>query len=341
IEHPQDILQRGQSVWVKVVSISGSRIGLSLKDVDQGITFSSLTVSIDTGSDLAPHMNGDIQSDRTSRRTVRNPDQPSVGSGANSTPLGGSASGAGSSAASTAVGGEADEARRQKSFKRLTSPERFEIKQLIASGVLHSKDYPELNQEDIVGDALSYEPTEEAFDIEITQVCAADRLSLIYTQVEPLFLMGQTKTSITLSPIKIVKNPDGSMNRAALSGASLAKERREIRSQQAMEENAGEEAGRAGDSFNDPMANRELNATNEGSIGSHLPRKAAVLPEWKKSTFNATTSFGKITSLSMREQRESLPIFKLRSTIIKAVDDNQVLIVVGDTGSGKVCVARL
>jgi ATP-dependent RNA helicase DHX8/PRP22 len=57
--------------------------------------------------------------------------------------------------------------------------------------------------------------------------------------------------------------------------------------------------------------------------------------EWKQKIFNNATSFGRITSLSMKEQRESLPIFKLRDTIIQAVDGNQVLVVVGDTGSGK------
>ena len=39
--------------------------------------------------------------------------------------------------------------------------------------------------------------------------------------------------------------------------------------------------------------------------------------------------------MSIIEQRQSLPIFKLREQLIKAVDDNQILIVVGETGSGK------
>jgi len=39
--------------------------------------------------------------------------------------------------------------------------------------------------------------------------------------------------------------------------------------------------------------------------------------------------------LSIREQRESLPIFKLRSDLIKAIYDNRILVVIGETGSGK------
>ena len=59
------------------------------------------------------------------------------------------------------------------------------------------------------------------------------------------------------------------------------------------------------------------------------------LPEWKRATMNKNMSFGKITNKSIKEQRESLSVFKLRGSLIKAVQDNQLLIVVGDTGSGK------
>lgn len=37
----------------------------------------------------------------------------------------------------------------------------------------------------------------------------------------------------------------------------------------------------------------------------------------------------------MKEQRESLPIAKFRDQIIQAINDNQMLVVIGETGSGK------
>ena len=40
-------------------------------------------------------------------------------------------------------------------------------------------------------------------------------------------------------------------------------------------------------------------------------------------------------SLTIREQKETLPIFKLRGELIQAVRQNQVLVVIGETGSGK------
>jgi ATP-dependent RNA helicase DHX8/PRP22 len=39
--------------------------------------------------------------------------------------------------------------------------------------------------------------------------------------------------------------------------------------------------------------------------------------------------------MSIKEQRESLPVFKFRKQLLEAVAAHQILIVVGDTGSGK------
>lgn len=90
------------------------------------------------------------------------------------------------------------------------------------------------------------------------------------------------------------------------------------------------------------------------------------IPEWKKHVIGGKkSSFGKKTDMTLIEQRQSLPIFKLREDLIKvcirffvsfhtinpqtyldfistslkitfqAVNDNQILIVIGETGSGK------
>ncbi len=67
------------------------------------------------------------------------------------------------------------------------------------------------------------------------------------------FLSGQTKVTLDMSPVKIVKAPDGSLNRAALAGASYAKERRELRQQEANDE-ADSEARDFSQPWLDPMA---------------------------------------------------------------------------------------
>lgn len=48
-----------------------------------------------------------------------------------------------------------------------------------------------------------------------------------------------------------------------------------------------------------------------------------------------TSSFGKKTNVSIVGQRQSLPIFNLKEELCKAVTENQILIVIGETGSGK------
>ena len=118
-------------------------------------------------------------------------------------------------------------------------------------------------------------------------------------------------------------------------GAHLASDRRLMRQQQANAE-AEEEASVRDMSaqWNDPMAGPDK-VFAQDIRNNVLNRKAGDMPEWKKATFNKDTRFGIQTNLSIKEQRENLPIFKFRDEIVKAVKENQLLIVVGETGSGK------
>ena len=64
-------------------------------------------------------------------------------------------------------------------------------------------------------------------------------------------------------------------------------------------------------------------------------RAARDVPEWKQKAFGKATSYGQRSSLSIAEQRKNLPIYKLREQLIQAVNDNQFMVVIGETGSGK------
>ncbi|CDU25540.1 probable ATP dependent RNA helicase [Sporisorium scitamineum] len=305
VNHPSDLLSRGQRVKVKVVSVVGDRIGLSIKDVDQA-----------TGRDLTPHLRIKSEAEMAEERERH---AARSASGANSAPLGG-ARGNGNGAGS---GITVKEDGRGRSIKRLTSPERWELRQLIASGVAKASDYPELMEEDLrtPNTQPGADDDDEEIDIEVNEK-------------EAPFLKGQTSSSIEMSPVKIVKAPDGTLNRAAMAGATLAKERRELRKQEA-EEEADAEAADMTSGWLDPMAQQGDRMFAQDRRGNILGQKAHDQPAWKKETFNKATTFGRITNLSMQEQRQSLPIFKLRQQLVQAIRDNQVLIVVGDTGSGK------
>lgn len=299
VNHPSDLVSRGQAVKVKVVSIQGTRVGLSMKEVDQT-----------TGRDLVP--------------------QKRLASAANMERLNGSSlakngNGRYGDLNSDVLVIEDDMDRKSmRAKKRMASPERWEIKQLIASGAISALDYPDIDEEynaTLAGEGEFEE--EEDIDIEVRDE-------------EPPFLAGQTKQSLELSPIRVVKAPDGSLNRAAMAGTSLAKERRDLRQQEA-QDNAAEKASQVdlNAQWQDPMM-----APDQRKFASDLrnPQSSKVtesLPEWKRVTQSKDQPLGKRTSMSIKQQRESLPVYKFRKELLDAVRENQLMIVVGDTGSGK------
>lgn len=267
-----DLLSRGQPVKVKVLSVAGSRIGLSMKDVDQA-----------TGRDLTPYLRIKSEAELEEERARAS----RVSSGANNVPL------------------RAKDEAPVRSAKRLTSPERWELKQLISSGAIDPAEYPELDEE--MHNPMAHVEAEEELDIEIREE-------------EPPFLAGQTKRTLELSPVKIVKAPDGSLNRAALNGASLAKERRELRQQEANEQ-ADSQARDFSQPWLDPMSKDSDRIFAQDLRGSLKSQKVGEVPGWKEQSFNKATTFGEITTLSIQEQRRNLPIYKLRDQLLQAIAD--------------------
>ena len=265
-----DLLSRNQTVKVKIMSVAGTRIGLSMKDVDQI-----------SGRDLTPHLR--IKSEAEMEAERQEAARASL-SGPNAVPL----------------RAKTDEPKR--SAKRLTSPERWEIKQLISSGAIPASEYPELD-EDFNNPAARAE-VEEELDVEVRED-------------EAPFLAGQTKKTLDLSPVKIVKAPDGSLNRAALAGAALAKERKEMRQQEANEV-ADSEARDFSTPWLDPMSSQQDRVFAQ-DLRSNLRNGQGDNPKWKEATFSKATTFGEITSLSIQDQRKSLPIYKLRDPLLEAI----------------------
>ena len=205
--------------------------------------------------------------------------------------------------------------------KRLTSPELFEARQLAASGVLPPELLPTYDAER--GGALAAggrEEIEEDIEIELNTH-------------EPAFLRGQSTIAREASPIKIVANPDGSLQRAALTQGQLAKERRELKTAQAnaLIDGIPKDLNRP---WEDPMPEagerhfaQELRSVN--LAGSQ------VESAWKQQQKKAALSFGHVSTKTIREQRAGLPIAQLRNELMDAIRDHQCLVVIGETGSGK------
>ncbi|XP_041365448.1 ATP-dependent RNA helicase DHX8-like isoform X2 [Gigantopelta aegis] len=284
-----DVVSRGQKVFVKVLSFTGNKTSLSMKDADQN-----------SGEDLNPGKTKSLKGDdEHMEMEARNPDRPIT------MPLVGAL--------------EQDEiVSTQKTFKRISSPERWEIKQMIAANVIDKSQLPDFDEET----GLLPKDDDSDEDVEVTLV-----------EEEPPFLHGHGRHWVDLSPVKIVKNPDGSLAQAAMMQSALQKERREMKQAQREAEIDSVPAGLNTD-WIDPMPSadgRKL-AANMRGVGM-TPQD---IPEWKKHiTGGAKASYGKKEKKSLLEQRQSLPIFKLKEELVKAVNDNQILIVIGETGSGK------
>ncbi|KAM7274993.1 hypothetical protein ACFE04_016859 [Oxalis oulophora] len=289
----KDVVKRDQEVYVKVISVSGQKLSLSMRDVDQN-----------TGKDLLPLKNNSSQDDafRANPSTTRD--------GRGRTGLSG-----------IRITEEDDTgpSSSRRPLKRMSSPERWEAKQLVASGVLKVNEYPMYDDEE--GDGVLYqeEGGEELLEIELNED-------------EPDFLQGQSRYSVDMSPVKIFKNPEGSLSRAAALQSALIKERREVREQQqrTMLDSIPKDLNRP---WEDPMPE-----TGERHLAQELRGvglSAYDMPEWKKDAFGKAVTFGQRSKLSIQDQRQSLPIYKLKKDLIEAVHKNQVLVVIGETGSGK------
>ncbi|CAI5488992.1 unnamed protein product [Closterium sp. Naga37s-1] len=290
INSAKDAVERDQEVWVKVISMSGPKLSLSIRDVDQK-----------TGKDLLPMKK-----------------KPTAGGEDGEGDDRSNPAGPGTRGLSGIRIVEEDNATGRRPGRRMSSPERWEAQQLVASGVLDVTDYPQYDDE---GGGLLYQDEGEEQEVEIE-----------LNEDEPAFLRGQTRASIDVSPVKIVKNPDGSLQRAAMTQSALAKERRELREQQqrSMLDSIPKDLNRP---WEDPMPESGERHLAQELRGVGLA--AYDMPDWKKDAFGKAPTFGQRSKLSMQEQRQSLPIYKLKNELIQAVNENQVLVVIGETGSGK------
>ncbi len=286
------VVKRGQRVKVKVISITGTKMALSMKEVDQV-----------TGQDLLPQRSREGLSRITNE--ARNPSRPD----SHVTPVN----------AGVDMRRLLEDDAQPRSRKKLSSPELWEARQLINAGVLPISEYPTFDAEGGRG-ALQDTEADEVLDIEMNDE-------------EPAFLRGQTKMTRDFSPVRIVKNPDGSLQRAALNQGQLSKEQKELKQaqQNSLIDAIPKDLSKP---WEDPMPQtgerhfaQELRSINIGG--------SFELPEWKQKTQGKSLAYGIISNKSIKEQREGLPIARLKGELCSAIANNQVLVVIGETGSGK------
>lgn len=134
---------------------------------------------------------------------------------------------------------------------------------MLMGSCLKSKEMPGL-EDDLV---MIGEGEDEEEDVEIELV-----------EEEPAFLRGYGRVREELSPVRIMKNPDGSLAQAAMMQSALSKERRESKMAQKDSEVQSRPAT-FGPDWNDPIPNTAASQNEDQSRNlSSMPE----VPEWKK-----------------------------------------------------------
>ncbi|OQE38931.1 hypothetical protein PENCOP_c007G05093 [Penicillium coprophilum] len=159
----------------------------------------------------------------------------------------------------------------------------------------------------------------------------ATRVHLLVHDLRPPFLDGRTIFTRQLDPISAVRDPQSDMAVFSRKGSRVVNERRMQRERQKQAQEATNMAGTALGNFmgvkdddGDSAVAMPVEETYKGG-GNQFAK------HMKKSGGGSAFS----SSKTMREQREYLPAFAVREDLMRVIRDNQVVVVVGETGSGK------
>jgi len=202
-----------------------------------------------------------------------------------------------------------------KKKANLIDTNKWELNRMITSGVVEKTNF----------NYQLYDDEDEEYNKMLIQV----------NDINPKFLSGHTILSEKLhqnNKIEIVKDPSSDISRMAKRGSNILRyirEKKEASKFQELENEQGDNISNNNKStkniFNDmgfSDMNREFSEAAEGNYVNMLKNKLEAVSEFAKTK-------------TIKEQKESLPIFSVKEDLLNIIRDNKVVIIVGETGSGK------
>lgn len=180
------------------------------------------------------------------------------------------------------------------------------------------------------------------------------RVNLIVHNLKPPFLDGRVSFSLQQSMVSIVKDPSSDFATNARNGSALLREVREKRDMMKMRKRFWELGGsRMGDAMGiarpveEEEGKGEMKAVQVGGTNdtSQKPNDTedeievdykegnSFAKHMKAIKTEAQSQFAKTKSI--KEQREYLPVYAVREQLLDVVRENQITVIVGETGSGK------
>ena len=205
---------------------------------------------------------------------------------------------------------------RQK--KRIQSPILWEISRLRGGQAYDATDDIYYNKK--TGKSEYEEIDEQEPDLELNET-------------GPPFLKGM-KGSVALSPIKVARAMAGSLQGIAMNQARLAKRRKEKREeeQRSKLESVPAEISKVLDDPSSNLIKKDIMSILASFGGDNF----TDMPDWKKESVVRNYGQVKRSSMNIKEQQESLPIFKLKDSLKDAIEKNRILVIIGEIGRAHV-----
>lgn len=211
-----------------------------------------------------------------------------------------------------------EEQLEQRRKKRMSAQQRqinkdnelWERNRMLTSGVVHSVD------------------VDEDFDEE-----NVDRVHLLVHNIVPPFLDGRIVFTKQPEPVVPVKDPTSDMAMVARKGSALVRTFREQKERKKAQKKHWEIAGTTignimGVKKKEDEKDDRVNADDETDY-----RTDQKFADHMQEPTEASSEFAK--KKTILQQRRYLPVFAVRQELLNVIRENSVVIIVGETGSGK------
>ncbi|XP_072951329.1 pre-mRNA-splicing factor ATP-dependent RNA helicase DEAH7-like isoform X2 [Typha angustifolia] len=162
------------------------------------------------------------------------------------------------------------------------------------------------------------------------------KVILLVHDTKPPFLDGRVVYTKQAEPVMPLKDPTSDMAIISRKGSALVREIHEKQSMNKSRQRFWELAGsKLGDILGVEKTAEQVDADTAvvGEEGEVDFKEEAKFAQHMKVKGEAVSEFAK--SKSLAQQRQYLPIYSVREELLQVVRENQVIVVVGETGSGK------
>ena len=193
-----------------------------------------------------------------------------------------------------------------KKLERMQDNDKWEINRMVSSGTIkvHNSNIDEKEEE--------------------------DRVILMVHNIRPPFLDGSIAFTTQLETIQVVKAPNSDIAMLARKGSAVVRVVREKNEKSKMRDKFWDISGTTLGNLLGVKKEEDKGQEDDESVSDYRTDS-----QYAKSmkNFEAVSDFAR--SKTVKEQREYLPIYSVRECLVNVIRENKVVIVVGETGSGK------